>query len=420
MKLLIKNAKVIQAQSPLHNEIVDILIEDGIIVKTGKNIENKDAQLVTSDNLHVSSGWVDLGTQIGEPGYEHREDIQSVTQAAAKGGYTKLIPFPNTNPVADNRTQIERLKYISQNNLIELLPIGSVSQKNQGIDLAELQDMHQAGAVAFSDGDQSIQNSGLLLRAIEYVKAFDGLIVQSSMDKELAMDGQMHEGMISTSMGLPGISSMSEFSIVDRDIKLRQYANGSLLIHTISAKQSVDAIKNAQKNNSLLYASVAFQNLIHTDEDMQTFDSNLKLMPPLRSSIDRKALIDGIKNKTITIICSNHVPLEEERKQLEFPYASCGATGLETCYAAVNTYVNKSLDTDSIIQSICYRPREIFKITTPIIQKGEKADLTLFDPTKQWTYRSSLSKSKNNSYFNQIFKGAVLGVVHNQQYQLFQ
>lgn len=419
MKLLIKNAYVHQEQSSFNNKQVDLLIEDGIITKIAKNISADDAQVVQSDDLHISAGWVDLGTQIGEPGYEHRDDILSVTKTAARGGYTKIMAFPNTNPVADNRSQIERIKYISHNNLVDILPIGSVSQKSKGIDLAELHDMHEGGAVAFSDGDHPIQNSGLLLRAMEYVQAFNGLIIQTSMDKQLAIDGQMHEGAVSTSLGLPGISSMSEYATVDRDLKMRDYSDGQLLLHTISASESVKFIKNAKKTTDRLYASVSFQNLLHIDEDLTLFDSNLKLMPPLRTKSDRKALIDGLKNGAINIVCSNHTPLEEERKKLEFTYASFGATGLEVCFAALNTHLAQSLDLDQILNVICYNVRDIFKIQTTTIEVGNEADLTLFDPKKQWTYRSSLSKSKNNSYFDEIFKGAVVGIVHNRQHQLF-
>lgn len=418
MKLLLKKAKVLQAQSNHHGQVVDILIKDGIISKIGTDINDNDALVITSEDLHVSSGWVDIGTHIGEPGYEHREDIQSVTETAANGGFTTLLPFPNTSPVVDNRTQVERINYKSEKNLVALLPIGCVSQHNEGVDLAELFDMHQAGCIAYSDGDQSITDSGLILRALEYVKAFDGIIVQRSMDASLSKDGQMHEGVSSTSLGLPGIPSMAEFNSLERDLKLREYTEGRLMLHMISAQESVNKLTSEKKLTDKLYSTVAFSNLIHTESDLLQFDSNLKLMPPLRTEADKKALIAGINSGIIDVICSNHTPLEEERKKLEFPYADFGATGLETCFAATNTNLANQIKLETLIDCLSYNQRKIFNIKTPSIQEGEIADITLFDPKKSWTYRSSSSKSKNNAYFNCEFIGQVIGIVNNCQYQL--
>ncbi len=418
MKLLLKKAKVIQAQSDYHGQVVDVLIEDGIITKIGDQINADDAQIVSSDNMHISSGWVDIGTHIGEPGYEHREDIESVTKTAAVGGYTTLLPFPNTQPAVDNSTQIERLRYKSEKNLVKLLPIGCVSSHIEGTDLAELFDMHQAGSVAFSDGDQSIQDSGLILRALEYVKAFDGTIIQRAIDKGLSKDGQMHEGITSTSLGLPGIPSMAEFNSIERDLKLREYTDGRLMLHLISTYQAVSKIQHEKTLTDRLFATVSYSNLIHVDTDLVNFNSDLKLMPPLRSEEDKKALIEGLKSGVIDVICSNHTPLEEERKKLEFPYADFGATGLETCFAAVCTHIGDNLDLETIVNSLSYNQRKIFNIETATIKVGESADITIFDPKKSWTYRTSSSKSKNNTYFNQDFTGQVIGIVNNLQYHL--
>lgn len=413
MHILLKNIKVIQPGSPYHMQVVDIEVNNGKITRIAKKIAHKGQELIESKNLHCSAGWVDVGTEIGEPGYEHREDIQTVSDAAAAGGYTHLVTLPNTEPITDNKSQIYRQIHETKNKLVALHPLGAISHHAEGKNLSEILDMYGAGAVGFTDAGLGVQNSGLLQRALEYIKPIEAVIVQRCEDINLSNDGQLHEGIVSTSLGLAGIPALAESSRVYRDLGIRDYTESKLLIHLISSKESILLLKQAKKarKENKLYSSVAYQNLIHTDEDLASFDSNYKVSPPLRGNDDKSSLINAVKEGIVDIISSNHRPIEEEQKKLEFPYAAFGNIGLQTCFSALCS--SSGLTLNKILQSICYRPRTVFNIEAPIIEVGSKTDMTIFDPTLEWTYSSEniRSKSKNTPYIGMNFKGSVLGIL---------
>lgn len=423
MKLLLKRLNILDKNSPWHQKQVSVFIENGTITKIGKSIRlTKNVKVVEFENATASIGWLDIGTQIGEPGYEHRETLQSAAAAAARGGFTELACFPNTSPTIHTKSEVQYIKNNTSNFLVDFHPIGAISKNCEGEELSEMVDLHHAGAIAFSDGMHSVQNNGMLMRALEYVRSFDGLIINHPHDEAIARNGMVHEGAISTSLGTPGIADMAESIQVERDLSLRNYTDSKLFIHNISSGDSVTKIRAAKSQGKKnIRSSVPYMNLIFNDNAIEHFDPNYKVLPPLREETDRLDLIDGLKDGTIDCITTNHKPIDAESKELNFARSSYGAIGLETCYAAINTELKKSITTKQLINIFAYRSRESLGMSIPKIDVGESANLTIFDPELEWTYhkKSVKSKSLNSPYLDHEFKGKVLAVVNNKKIQQF-
>lgn len=414
MLILIKNATIISPSSKYHNSKKDILVKNGEIKKIANRITDTKAKVISSNNLHISLGWLDVGACSGEPGFEHRESLESLSQTAAAGGYTSLAIFPNTQPVLDNKSSIQYILNATERHPVDYFPIGALSKNCEGEDITEMMDMTSNGAVAFSDGMLSVQSNGLLLRALEYIKSTDRVIIHRPEDSSISNGNDIHEGQVSTSLGLKASPSLSEFLTIERDIQLAMYAESKLLVHGISAKESVEKlVSNKSKNIS---CSVNYLNLCLTDEAIQTFDTNCKVSPPLRHQSDKEALIKALNTGSIDIIASNHFPLEDELKKKEFVYAQSGAIGLQTCFSGLMTHA-QNIKLDKIINCLTVKSRKILSIDIPEMEVGSVANLTLFDPEAEWTFDNStnLSKSKNSPFWNQILKGKVIGIVNGKQ-----
>lgn len=412
MQILLKNAHILDGLSDSRAQ--NILIRDGVIEAIGEGLPTPSgAEIWDSPNLCVSPGWLDLGVYAADPGFEHREDLHTAAAAAAAGGFTAFACFPNTDPALHTKSEVLYVKNKAADFPIKIYPIGAVSQNCEGKDLAELFDMHTAGAVAFSDGKRSVQDAGLLLRAMQYAKAFNGLVVNVPHHKTIAAGGQMHEGLTSTSLGLKGLPSLAEELMVQRDLSLLEYAAARLHIHLISTAKSVALIRAAKKAGLSVTCSVAAANLCFTDEKMESFDSNWKIVPPLRSAADTKALQDGLADGTIDLICSNHTPWHEEAKNLEFPYAEFGMIGLETSFAICRTFLGKKLSVNDLVEKMSLAPRRVLNLPIPKIVVGEQAELTVFDPDAEWVLeeKNIRSKSRNTPFIGQTFKGKVLGII---------
>ncbi|MEM9886353.1 MAG: dihydroorotase [Bacteroidota bacterium] len=413
MKWLIQQAKLFEPSHELHLQVCDLLIEDGIIKSIQKEIVAKDAEQIEGKEACLSIGWLDVGTQIGEPGYEHREDFESITAAAAAGGFTALATFPNTHPVIQSKAKVNFLRNYSNGNLVNFLPIGAATKDTAGQEMTEMYDMYKAGAVAFSDGKKSIQDTGMLLRVFQYTKAFDGIVINHPHD-HFASHAQMHEGSVSTRLGLKGIPSLAEELMLQRDIKLLNYTEGRLHVHNISTAKSVHIIRSAKKRNLKVTASVAALNLLFNHEALADFDPNFKVLPPLREESDRKALIEGLQDGTIDFITSNHVPYEVESKFLQFSYAEFGVIGLETAFSNSLQALKEVLNLEEIIEKWAYANRRALGIDIPIIKVGELANLTLFHPERSWKVeeKSIRSKSKNSPFIGQRLLGKTLLTVN--------
>ncbi len=417
MKYLIKNAKVICKGSSYNGKILDILISNGIISEISKSISDDKATIIKSKKLHVSIGWMDIGTHLGEPGNEHRETMQSLCQAALAGGYTDIAPFPNANPTIQTKSQIENLRMQGAANGIDIHPIGPLSEDTKGENIAEYMDMISAGAVAFSDGLESVQKNGLLMRALQYTKSGDAIVIHHPSDHSIAQSNQVNEGVVSINMGIKGSPDIAEDMIVDRDILLQQYADAKLCIHGISTKGAVQRIKKAKTKSDKIYCAVSYLNLICSEEQMLDYDTNYKVNPVLRTTSDQNALLSALKTGTIDYICSNHVPLEPEAKDVEFPYATSGATGLETLYAAINTKLGSRLSTPILIESVTTSPRKMLNISIPEIKPEVIAKLTCWDPTIEWIYSrtSKKSKSANNPLLDKKLTGKVIATFNGKE-----
>ncbi len=414
--MLIKNVVVIDKNSPHNGKKRDVMIEKGIIQQIASRIKETKGKVIDFKNVHLSVGWLDIGVQSGEPGYEHRENFQTLTAAAAAGGYTGIAVLPNTHPPIQTKTDVLFVK--QQSNLVDVYPIGVVSKNCEGKDLAELYDMQQAGCVAFSDGHHAIQSSGLMKRGLEYVKSFNGLLINHPHDEELAKGGQVNEGKVSTELGMKGIPNLAEESMLKRDLDLLAYTQSKLHVHNISTEGSVKLIREAKKQGLKVTASVPVFNLIYNQEAVATFNTNFKVFPPLRQPSDIKALLKGLKDGTIDCITTNHTPLEDELKKLEFLYADFGTIGLATTFALLSTHLSKFYTLPTLIEKLTSLPRKVLGLPMPSIQEGMDANLTLFSNQQEWTFEKKhiYSTSKNTPLLGETFRGKVLGVFNKEQH----
>ncbi|MBP7184806.1 MAG: hypothetical protein KBA06_04810, partial [Saprospiraceae bacterium] len=416
--LLIKQVRIIDPNSPFNHSVQDIEIIDGRIARIDSFIKPTPKHtIIHFEDASVAPSWLDVGCQINEPGNEHKATLVNTSICAAKGGYSHLITLPNTHPTIQDKSSVFSLKHNTSSLPVTFLPLGAITEQTEGQGMAELYDMYSAGAIGFSDGVNSIQKAGIMLRALQYVKAFDGIIVNQPHDKSLASHGFMHEGAMSTSLGLPGIPSMTEFIMLQRDIHLLEYTQSKLHVLNISTSEAVDQIASAKEKGLKITASVPILNLIFTDEVLQSYDADFKVFPPLRSSSDREHLIDGLKNKTIDCISSNDSPQDEESKNVEFPYASFGALTLEHTFALMNTFLRDKFSLLEIVDILAIRPREVFNQTVPQINIGCEAQLTLFDENKQFKVNSDqlLSIAKNSPCKDMLLKGWVYGIINGQK-----
>lgn len=416
MKILIKQAKIVDTQSPYNGLIKDILVEkDQIIVIADQIIETAD-QVIETENLEVSIGWVDTFSHFCDPGIEYKETLESGANAAAAGGFTQVFVLPNTDPVVDNKSQVSYIVQHSSSFPVAIHPIGAITKKIEGKDLAEMYDMKNNGAVAFSDGLAPVQTAGLFLKALLYVKAFQGVLIQLPIDRSIGSGGLINEGIISTQLGLPGIPAISEETIIKRDIDLARYTGSKLHITGVSTANSIDLIAEAKKEGLFISCSVTPYQLHFCDEDLVNYDTNLKLNPPLRTRKDMLALQKAVSEGVVDCIASHHLPQNWDNKICEFEYAKSGMIGLQTSFAAVNTIL-PDLSSEQIVSLFSLQARHIFAIPTTNIHIGSKAELTLFTRSgnSTLTVQNNKSKSLNSAFLNKELKGKVLGILHKGQ-----
>lgn len=322
MEIIIRSARILDTGSPFHNQVKDILISNGKIKKIGSKLQNMSkAKEVKADNLHVSLGWFDLNTFLADPGYEQKETIETGCAAAAFGGFTHICCMPNTQPVTQTKAQIEYVLRKSADEIVSVHPLGAVSENTDGKDLAEMYDMYSAGAIAFSDGMKASANAGMVERALLYVKAFDGLIMNHPEEKSVSKNGAMNEGVTSTRLGLPGAPALAEEISVSRDLYILEYTGSKLHLLDISLKRNVELIRNAKKKGLKISSSVNAYNLLLDETAVAGYNTNCKVNPHLRSKEDIAALIKGVADGTIDTITSAHHPHDEEGKKLEFDKA---------------------------------------------------------------------------------------------------
>ena len=411
MKLIIREAKIIDLKSPFHNQIVDVKIKEGTIEKIGTNLPKETGfEEVKLENLHLSEGWFDSSVSLGEPGFEDRETIANGLNVAAKSGFTAIALQPNSYPIIDNQSQINFAKNKATGFATELFPIGAFTKESEGKDMSELFDMKNAGAVAFGDYNKNTDNANLLKIGLQYVQDFDGLLIAFCQDATIKGNGVANEGVVSTRLGLKGIPNLAEELQLSRNLFLLEYTGGKMHIPTISTAKSVELIRNAKAKGLKISCSVAVHNLVLTDEKLDGFDTRFKVSPPLRTEADRKALITGVLDNTIDMITSDHNPIDIEHKKMEFDGAKNGTIGLETAFGALT----KVLPLEKVIEKLTSGKKR-FGIENSSIKEGAIANITLFNPNDSWTFNKEniLSKSKNSAFIGQEMKGKVYGI-YNQ------
>jgi dihydroorotase len=419
MKLLLKQVLIADKFSPYNGLTKDILITNGLIEKIGDALQEENAQLIQDDRLAVSTGWVDIFAHFDDPGFEYKETLETGAAAAAAGGYTHVFVLPDTKPVVDNKSIVEYIVQKSKALPVTVLPIGAISKKIEGKELSEMYDMYNSGAVAFSDGLSPVQTPGLLLKALQYVKAIDAVLIQLPLDRSIAKSGLMNEGMTSTRLGLPGIPSIAEELLISRDIELAKYTDSKLHITGVTTAKSLQLIKEAKAKGLGVSCSVSPYHLMYNDEDLAGYDTNLKTEPPLRSREDMMALRNGIEDGTIDCIASHHLPQNADNKICEFEYALPGMISLQTAFSVINQ-IFPLLHPERLVALFSTNPREIFSLGKTVIQQGNYADLTLFSRHKSYIFKEEKikSKCKNTALLNQELKGSVIGIINKEKVYL--
>lgn len=411
MNLLLAAPRLIAPGHPLDGRSVHLHIVDGLIADIADEpIQAPGATAWHLSGACVSAGWCDPWVVQGEPGFEHKEDIDSVGKAAAAGGFTDIGLLPHTQPVVQTR---EAVRYLNrrQPQGTRLHAIAALTRDLAGKEMTEMIDLHHAGAVAFSDGLHPLRHGGLLARCLQYSQAFGGIILLRPDDPELSEHRMVHEGPFALQIGLKGVPAIAEELAVQKAIALLAYSGGRLHLANLSTAGAVAAVRKAKAAGLAVTCDVAVTHLAFTDEDMLGFDTCLKVFPPLRSEQDRQALLAGLADDTIDAITAAHQPQDPESKDLEFDLAEFGSSGLETAFAVANTF--GGLPLAQLIQKMSQGPRQVLGLSQPTLQKGAVASLTIFDPQADWIpqIRDLRSKSIHNPFLGKALKGRVLGIV---------
>lgn len=419
MNILIKQSKIIDPGSSFNGRIADIHIVNGIIKSIGKDLRPKGAKILDGKGLCVSPGWVDLFADFADPGFEYRETLNTGAAAAAAGGFTDVCIVPNTKPAVDQKSVVEYILAKSTNLPVTIHPLGAVTKNAEGKELAEIYDMRRAGAVAFTDGKNAIQSSDIMVKALLYIKPFNGVLIQVPDNKDIQPRGLMNEGITSTKLGLQAKPAIAEELLIMRDLKLAEYAGSRLHLTGVTTANSLKLVKEARQKKTAVTVSITPAHLVFSEEDLTTYDTNLKLNPPLRTVADRKALLKGIADGSIDCIATHHIPYDTDHKVLEFEYAKNGMLGLQTAYAVLNTTLPE-VGQEHWVNLLAINPRKIVGLKVPVIQEGEKASITVFDPKQKWEFseKDILSQSKNSAFIGKSFTGKPLGIVHNGQTNL--
>lgn len=417
MNLTLRSVTISDSQSKFHRKKVDILIQNGAIAKIGK-VTGAKGKEIDGSGMILTPGWFDLNCLFGDPGYEQKEDRVSGCATAAAGGFTGIAHLPNTKPVVGSKNDLAYLTANNSHQVTDVHPIASVTIGAKGEELTEMIDLHHAGAAAFSDGIEPVWNSDILLKTLQYLQKFDGLLINRPEDKMLTQFGDMNEGVTSTVLGMKGMPALAEELMITRDLEILAYAGGKIHFSNVSAAGSVKLIRKAKKNGLNVTCDVAIHQLLLDDSTLDDFDTNLKVNPPLRTKKDINALIKGINDNTIDAIVTSHRPQDEESKKLEFDLADFGQIGLQTALPGMVELKDK-IPIDLMIEKITKAPRAILGIPQAVIVEGADANLTLIAPKKTWTFdhNSNLSKSKNSFYYGKALKGQVMATINgNQQY----
>lgn len=416
VKILIQSAEISDKDSPFHKKTKNVLISNGRITEIGDKNYTAD-KVIKAEGMILSSGWFDLGAFAGDPGLEHKEDLNSLCKAAAAGGFTDVAILPNTHPSIQSKNEVS---YIARNNdtrLVQVHALASITKNNKGEELTEMIDLNEAGAIGFTDGLRPVWHTDIFLKSLQYLQKFDGLLIDHPEDNWLNLFGQMHEGINSTMLGLKGMPRIAEEIAVNRNLELLSYAGGRLHFAKISTTKSIDLIRAAKKRGLNVSCDITAYQALLDDSLLSSFDTNYKVNPPLREKADNDALIKGLKDGTIDILCSGHAPHDEESKNLEFDLADFGIINLQTLASQLSSLA-KWVDIHDLIEKVSVNPRKLLKQEVAKIEIDQKANLTLFDPERLWTFtgENNFSKSKNSPWLGKPLKGKAIATFNNAKH----
>jgi dihydroorotase len=415
MKILIQGAEIIDSNSQHHKKEKNVLIHDGRIASIGDKNFSAD-KVIKAAGMKLSAGWFDLGTFVGDPGMEYKEDLESAAEAAAAGGFTGMAMLPNTQPAVQTKNEISYITRGNAGRLVGIYPMAAVTKNCKGEELTEMIDLHEAGAIAFTDGLKPLWHTDILLKSLQYLQKFDGLLIDLPEDIWLNMFGQMHEGIQSTMLGLKGMPRVAEEIVVSKNLEILGYAGGRLHLSKLSTAKSVDLVRSAKKKMKITCNIASYQPLLD-DKCVAGFETSYKVNPPLREKADQDALIKGIRDGTIDVICSGHVPQDEESKKMEFDQAEFGMINLQT-FAANLVALTRWVDYTTLIERVTANPRRLLNLEVPGIETDAVANLTLLDPGIEWILDDSTnrSRSKNSPWWGKKITGKAVAVFNNSRF----
>lgn len=407
----IKNGRIIDPKNK-RDEIGDLYIVDGKISTRPSQDVLDTAAVIDAQGLVVAPGLVDLHVHFRVPGQQHKETIRSGTAAAAAGGFTSVVCMPNTSPAVDNAGTVQLIKdIVAREGIVNIFPTGTITMDRQGEALAPTGSLAGTGIVAISDGGKCVQNAGLMRRAVQYAHMFGMPVIDHCQDYSLTGDGVMNEGFVSTKLGLRGMHKGAEDMIVARDVILSTHTGAHIHLQHISSKTAIDIIRRAKARGINITAEATPHHIALTDSEVEGFDSNFKMNPPLREEEDRLALLDALEDGTIDCIATGHAPHTDYEKDVEFDYAPFGVIGLETALSVVlgELYHSKRLSLSGTLSLLTNRAADILKLNKGTLSEGADADIVLFDPDEKWTPQNKgfHSKSSNSPWIGRELTGKV-------------
>lgn len=421
MRILLKSVRVVDPGSTHNGKTRDILIKSGRIDSIAPSIRDDKAKTVSIPRLHASPGWIDLRAQFFDPGEEFREGIPQGLDVAARGGFTRVVVLPSPTAAATSASDISYVLRKAGDHIVKALPAGALSYKGKGANLSEIYDMMREGAVIFTDDKRPVEKVELMHRALDYSRSFDVLIGSVPFDGGFAPGGQMHEGLVSTSLGMKGIPELSETLRLQRDCTLLEYTGATMHVSLLSTSGGVDIVRKAKKSGLRISADICAHQLCFTDQDLAGFDTRFKMMPPLRGENHGKALVRGLKEGTIDAICSDHTPLDTEAKHLEFAHAAWGGSTLEAAFSGALMALNQHMELPAIIEKFTYGPAKVLKQDIYPLEEGNPAELSLFDPEVSWKFvrETVQSRSMWSPWEGKTLRGRALGIIRGEQSRFF-
>ncbi|MEX0905695.1 MAG: dihydroorotase [Balneolaceae bacterium] len=402
---------------------VSIRIKDGTISEISAKLKPADGEeIFDAEGAFVSGGWMDMHVHFREPGFEHKETIETGCRSAAFGGFTEVACMPNTKPAIHTRDVVEFIRKKAESEAVDVHPIGCVTKERAGKSIAEMADMKNGGAIAFSDDGDPVYSSQVMRVALEYSSMLEVPIINHEEDLELSRPGHMNEGNVSTRLGLDGTPGIAEETMIARDILLAGFTGGHIHVAHISTRKGVDLVRKAKQEGVKVTTEVCTHHFDLNDEEVEKrqFDTNVKMHPPLRTRDDVDAMIEGLSDGTIDVICTDHAPHSVDEKEVEFIYAPNGIIGLDTAWSISVKRLLKTgkLSLEQLLEKLVINPRKILNLHVPVLKEGSPANLTVFNTDEEWVYGAGevRSKSKNSPYIGEKMTGRAVAIYNKNRF----